>query len=49
MRIGFTEASLASSSTVTRLRNLLPMQHAASAPVRGAATYKALGHRRFSR
>lgn len=39
----FTVASLASSSTAAALRSLLPTRHAATAQVRGAATYKALG------
>ncbi|RMU32002.1 GntR family transcriptional regulator [Pseudomonas syringae pv. primulae] len=42
MRIWFSEVSLASSSTVTGLRSLLPMQHPANAQVRGAPTYEAL-------
>ncbi len=43
IRMGFSNASLASSSTAAGLRNLLPIRHAANAQVRGAATYKVLG------
>ena len=38
-----TVASLASRSTAVRLRSLRPMRHAATVPVRGAATYRAPG------
>lgn len=38
-----TVASLASSYTAVVLRNPLPKTHAATAPLRGAVMYKALG------
>ena len=43
MKLRFTVASPASSSTAAALRSPLPTRHAATAPVRGAATYRALG------
>ena len=43
IRRSFTVGSLASSSTAVRLRSLRPMWHAATVPVRGAATYRAPG------
>ena len=39
----FTVASLANSSTAAALHNPPPTAHVVTAPVRGAATYKALG------
>lgn len=39
----FTVASPVSSSTAARLRSLRPSRHMATAPVRGAATYRAPG------
>ena len=39
----FTVASLVSSSTAARLRSLRPTRHVATAPVHGAATYRAPG------
>ena len=43
MGCSFTVAFPVSSSMVTTLRSLLPSTHAVAAPVRGAATYRALG------
>lgn len=43
VRFPFTVAFPVSSSTVTTLRSLLPWMHAATAQVRGAATYRAPG------
>lgn len=43
MGLRFTVAFLASSSTAAAPRSPLPTRHAATAPVRGAATYRAPG------
>ena len=43
MELRFTVASPVSSSTAAALRSPLPTRHAATAPVRGAATYRAPG------
>ncbi len=43
VRPSFTVAFPVNSSTATALHNLPPTAHGAAAPVRGAATYRALG------